>query len=225
MFPAYSGATAKNAAPPLASGRRWGGLFERACDVLLAGAALLIVLPAMAFIFVLIRLSDGGPAIYRQRRVGRGGRPFGCLKFRTMVLDADERLAHLLETDAEARTEWEATCKLRRDPRITVVGQVLRKLSLDELPQLFNVLRGDMALVGPRPIIEAEIGRYGRYFPYYTSVRPGLTGLWQVSGRSSTSYRRRVACDYLYVRRRSFELKLRILLCTVPAVLLGAGSA
>ena len=141
-----------------------------------------------------------------------------------MVVDADERLKRLLEMDPAARSEWKLTHKLRNDPRITKLGRFLRKSSLDELPQLINVLRGEMSLVGPRPIVHSEIVHYGRWFSSYCSVRPGITGVWQVSGRNDTSYRRRVAMDHLYARNNSLRLYLWVMLMTMPAVLSRRGS-
>ncbi len=140
-----------------------------------------------------------------------------------MAIDAEQRLQQLLATDATARAEWALDHKLKRDPRITPLGQFLRTSSLDELPQLFNVLRGEMSLVGPRPVVQAESVKYGSRFKAYCSVRPGITGLWQVSGRNDVSYRRRVAMDVLYARYKSLPLDFKILLLTVPAVLLKRG--
>lgn len=197
---------------------------SRAFDVVLAALALVFLAPFMALLCVAVRLSDGGPAVFSHTRIGRGGRPFQCLKFRTMVVDAEFRLQKLLASDPVARAEWAADQKLRRDPRVTALGRFLRKSSLDELPQLLNVLRGEMSLVGPRPIVTAEIMRYGRWFPRYCSVRPGITGLWQVNGRNDVSYRRRVAMDVLYARKRSLTLYVGILARTVPALLLRSGS-
>ena len=157
-------------------------------------------------------------------RIGRGGREFPCLKFRSMAVDAEARLESHLASSAAARREWDRYHKLEFDPRITPLGRFLRSSSLDELPQLFNVLRGEMSLVGPRPIVRAEVRRYNRYFPVYCSTRPGLTGLWQVLGRNRVSYRRRVAADVLYVRRKSLWLNIRILVATIPAVLLRRGA-
>jgi exopolysaccharide production protein ExoY len=139
-------------------------------------------------------------------------------------VDAEQRLQHLLATDPEAQQEWLRDHKLRRDPRITGIGNFLRRSSLDELPQFFNVLRGEMSLVGPRPIVVGEIARYGRYLGSYASVKPGLTGLWQVSGRSNTSYRRRVAMDVAYARAKCLRLDMSILLATIPAVVGARGS-
>jgi lipopolysaccharide/colanic/teichoic acid biosynthesis glycosyltransferase len=197
--------------------------FERAIELPVSFLLLLFLTPMMLIIAGLVMI-DGGPALYRQERIGRGGRRFTCMKFRSMVVDADTRLQQFLDRDSRARAEWGRDHKLRYDPRITRFGQFLRRSSLDELPQLINVLRGDMSLVGPRPIVEAEIGRYGRRYASYCSVRPGITGLWQVSGRTDISYRRRVAMDVLYVRRRSLCLYVWLILATVPAVLARRGA-
>ena len=192
-----------------------------------AAAALVVtafLAPLMLLISLAIWLDDGGPAFFRQRRVGRGGRVFHCIKFRSMTVGADALLAERLSEDVEARAEWELLRKLRDDPRVTRVGRFLRRSSLDELPQLFNVVRGEMRLVGPRPILEEEVALYGVHFRRYCRVRPGVTGLWQVSGRSGLSFRRRVVMDVAYVRRRSVWVDLRILVGTLPAVLLQRGS-
>jgi lipopolysaccharide/colanic/teichoic acid biosynthesis glycosyltransferase len=162
---------------------------------------------------------ERGPVFFAHRRIGLDGKPFACLKFRTMCVDADRRLARLLATDEELQREWTSKQKLLCDPRVTRFGRILRNTSLDELPQLINVLRGEMSLVGPRPIIAGELLRYGRYARLYTSVRPGLTGLWQVTRTSRTSYRRRVATDVHYVRSRTLAFDFKILLATIPAVL------
>jgi len=196
----------------------------RLFDMVIAFVALIFISPLMLVVALLCRFQDGGPVIFAQSRCGRGGQMFKCLKFRSMVVDADVRLARLLDTDPLARAEWESTHKLVKDPRVTAIGNFLRKSSIDELPQLINVLKGEMSLVGPRPIVRGEIGRYGRYMSDYNSVLPGITGLWQVSGRSDTNYRRRVALDVLYIRKRSLSLYLYILFMTVPAVLLRKGA-
>jgi undecaprenyl-phosphate galactose phosphotransferase len=167
---------------------------------------------------------EGGPIIYRHRRVGRSGRAFECLKFRTMVPNADQVLRDVLARDATRRAEWARDRKLRNDPRITLVGGFLRRTSLDELPQLWNVLRGEMSLVGPRPVVSEELMRYGRKRRNYLAVLPGLTGLWQVTGRNDTSYRRRVAIDTYYVRNRSLVLDVYILLKTTIVVLRRSGA-
>lgn len=198
---------------------------KRAMDIAGALILLLVSLPVFAAIALLVRL-DGGPAFYSHPRVGLGGRRFGCLKFRSMVVDADQRLAALLERDPEARAEWERCRKLRHDPRVTWIGRFLRATSLDELPQLINVLRGEMSLVGPRPVQAAELETH--YGPvataHYLSVRPGITGLWQVSGRSETSYAARVALDSQYATNPSLWTDIRILLRTPAAVLLRRGA-
>lgn len=196
----------------------------RALDMVGAGCALLFFAPILVLIVAAMLVGDRGPVLFRHRRIGRDGRPFYCLKFRTMVPDAEARLKELLARSPEARAAWMRDQKLKNDPRITPVGKFLRVSSLDELPQLWNVLMGEMSLVGPRPITESEIARYGRYFVHYVRVRPGITGLWQISGRNDVSYRRRVAMDVTYARTASFALYLRILVFTVPAVLLARGS-
>jgi lipopolysaccharide/colanic/teichoic acid biosynthesis glycosyltransferase len=198
---------------------------KRAFDVVLALLLLALTSPLLLLLAGAARL-DGGPALYAHHRVGRGGRAFRCLKFRTMVPGADRILAEHLARDPAARAEWEATRKLRRDPRITRVGRLLRSTSLDEMPQIVNVLRGEMSFVGPRPVVPDELdehyGLIGR--GAYLSVRPGITGLWQVSGRSDTGYEERVALDIAYVRRPSFRQDLVILLRTVGAVLRRQGA-
>jgi lipopolysaccharide/colanic/teichoic acid biosynthesis glycosyltransferase len=197
---------------------------QRPYDVLLAASLLIFFAPLLAVVLALTFLQDGGSPLFAQLRIGRGGRRFRCWKIRSMVLDADARLAALLEADAQARLEWARDHKLRNDPRITPFGRFLRKSSLDELPQLFNVLLGDMSLVGPRPIVDAEICKYGRYFPAYCSVKPGLTGLWQISGRNDVSYRRRIALDVSYARQHRLTLDMYILVATIPAVFLRRGA-
>lgn len=197
---------------------------SRALDILIASAVLIFMAPLMAAVAVAIKVQDGGPVFFGHGRIGFEGRTFRCWKFRSMVVDAEDRLAALLARDPAARREWDADHKLRRDPRVTMLGRFLRVTSLDEFPQLFNVLSGEMSLVGPRPIVTAEVARYGRWFPRYCSVRPGITGLWQVSGRNDVNYRQRVAMDVLYAKSRSAALYLRLLAATVPAVLKRSGS-
>lgn len=196
----------------------------RAVDFILAVGALVFFAPLFALVAVLVKLEDGGPVMFAQERIGRGGKTFRCLKFRTMAVDAEAQLRDLLARDPAARREWELDHKLRNDPRITRVGAFLRASSLDELPQLWNIIVGDMSVVGPRPIVKAEAARYGRHFKRYCAVRPGLTGLWQVSGRNDVSYRERVVMDVAYVRGRCLWLDLKIIARTVPAVLLRRGS-
>lgn len=196
----------------------------RLFDLLIALPLLLFIAPVLIAIGWLIWVQDGGPPIFRQSRLGKDGRSFKCWKFRTMVTDAEQRLQALLARDPVARAEWEADHKLRKDPRITALGAFLRKSSLDELPQLWNVVKGEMSLVGPRPIVAAEVVRYGRWFAHYCSVRPGVTGLWQVNGRNDVSYRRRVALDVLYAKTATPTRYIQIMAATVPAVLLRSGS-
>jgi exopolysaccharide production protein ExoY len=198
-------------------------ILKRGIDVVGSLAALVLMAPLFLAIALVIWVCDAGPVVYSQKRVGQNGRIFRCLKFRTMVMNGDRLFHELLANDARARAEWETMHKLRRDPRITAVGRFLRISSLDELPQLFNVLNGDMSLVGPRPIVLAEAARYGHRFGSYCMVKPGLTGLWQVSGRNSISYRRRVAMDVTYARRASLSLDLWIMLRTVPAIVSASG--
>jgi exopolysaccharide production protein ExoY len=191
----------------------------------LAALLLLILLsPLMAVVSFLIWQRDGAPVLFAHYRVGYDGKLFRCLKFRTMLRDSERLLSDLLQNDAVARAEWARDQKLSDDPRITAVGRFLRRTSLDELPQLLNVLRGDMSLVGPRPITVAELTRYGKVRWHYLSVRPGITGLWQVSGRNNTSYDERVALDRRYVEQRSFRLDLGILLKTVRVVVARDGA-
>jgi UDP-galactose-lipid carrier transferase len=197
---------------------------KSAFDFAAAAVLLVLLLPVFVLLGVLIRL-DGGPAMFTHRRVGTGGRRFQCLKFRSMVLGSDAVLARLLRDDPAAAEEWAATRKLRNDPRITPIGRILRKTSLDELPQLINVLRGEMSLVGPRPIVEDEINRYGDHIRDYMSARPGMTGLWQVSGRSETTYDERVRLDVRYVREWSLWRDIAILFKTVSVVIQRRGAA
>lgn len=193
-------------------------------DRVFAGFALLAVLPALVLISVAILLIEGGPVYYHQERVGRNGRLFRCWKFRTMVPDAEARLAATLSADPALRAEWEATRKLQDDPRIRRLGHFLRKTSLDELPQFWNVLRGDMSVVGPRPVVLDELTYYGTNAGDYMSVPPGLTGAWQVSGRSNTTYAERVALDMDYIHNMSLRRDLTIIWKTVGAVLGQSGA-
>lgn len=193
-------------------------------DKLLAVFAVVFFSPFLVLVALAILITDGRPVLFGHQRIGKGGRKFKCLKFRTMRVDAAERLAELLAEDPEARAEWEANQKLEHDPRVTCLGHFLRKSSLDELPQFWNVIRGDMALVGPRPIIESEVHHYGDHYSDYLSVKPGITGLWQVSGRSDTTYDERVAMDLDYIGNRPFRRDLLILFKTVGVVLKGSGA-
>lgn len=212
------------AAPFVARGLRLDWAAKRGLDIGVAATALFLLLPLLLLIAVLVWAGDRKAPIFRHARLGRDGRSFGCLKFRSMVADGEAVLAAHLAADPRARAEWARTHKLSDDPRITPIGQVLRKTSLDELPQLWNVLRGEMSLVGPRPIVQAEVARYGRAFATCFAVPPGVTGLWQVSGRSDTTYAERVALDLDYACRWSLRRDLAIMLRTVPAVLAQRGS-
>ena len=195
-----------------------------AMNFVIALVALVFLAPVMLAVAFAVFAQDGGPVLFAHRRLGKDGRYVHCLKFRSMAVDAQERLASLLANDPAARAEWEKDHKLRNDPRVTRLGEFLSKTSLDELPQLFNVLKGEMSLVGPRPIVEAEIAKYGRRVRHYCAVKPGITGLWQVSGRNDTTYRARVAMDCVYARRRNAAMDFGIMLATVPAVLARKGS-
>lgn len=200
-----------------------GAWVVRGIDLVVATAALVVLAPVILGISVALWMQDGGSPIFVHWRIGKGGIPFPCLKLRTMVVDSEHRLEKYLEQNAAAAQEWAQDRKLRDDPRVTPLGAFLRKSSLDEIPQLFNVLTGQMSLVGPRPIVAAEIPRYGRYFREYCRVRPGITGLWQVSGRNAVSYQRRVALDTVYARNKSLAVDLFILGRTIPAVVSGRG--
>jgi exopolysaccharide production protein ExoY len=192
---------------------------KRAFDVVFSLLSLIFLLPALVVISLALLLVDGGPIIFRHKRVGRGGRTFFCLKFRSMRKDADKVLSELLETNPERRQEWEESQKLKNDPRIHWLGKLLRISSLDELPQLFNVLRGEMSIVGPRPIIEEELDRYGPNVQCYLAMTPGLTGLWQVSRRADTSYEERVQFDVDYYHSCSMRTDLAIIMKTIVIVL------
>ena len=197
---------------------------SRALDLMAGCAVLIFIFPLLLGIALAIYVLDGRPIFFVQQRVGRDGAIFPCMKFRSMAVDADVQLKNLLACSATAQAEWACDHKLRRDPRITPFGAFLRRSSFDELPQIFNVLRGEMSLVGPRPIVKAEIRRYGTRFKHYCSVRPGITGLWQVSGRNDVSYRTRVAMDVVYAKKKSLRTDLWLILLTVPAVLFRRGA-
>lgn len=199
-------------------------LMKRSLDLLLAPLIALPLLPFFALICLAVRLSSRGPIFYGHVRIGRGRSTFKAWKFRTMHQNADHILSACLERDPELRHQWENNQKLKRDPRVTLIGRVLRKTSLDEIPQLWNVVTGDMSFVGPRPIVAAEVPRYGRSFEDYAQVRPGLTGLWQVSGRNNTTYQDRVEFDEYYVRNWSVWLDLYIIGRTLKTVLLAEGA-
>lgn len=198
--------------------------FKRATDVVAVVVGGLLISPLLLVLYLLVRWTSPGPVFYSQQRIGRDGRPFRAWKFRSMCQDADAVLTDYLAAHPELRAEWEADHKLRHDPRITWIGRLLRKSSLDELAQLWNVLKGDMSLVGPRPITAAEREKYGEEFEFYQRVRPGITGLWQVSGRNSTTYQQRVEFDAYYVHNWSIWLDVHILLRTVRTVIRADGA-
>ncbi len=196
---------------------------SRALDIVGALFVATASSPLILVIAVVLGL-QGEPVLYRHRRIGLGGRTFECLKFRTMVPGADRALHRLLEADPRLKLEWARDRKLRHDPRTTFLGRILRSTSLDELPQLWNVVRGEMSLVGPRPIVQEEALKYGRNLRAYLAVKPGITGLWQVMGRNDTGYRRRVALDTYYARNRRLTLDLLILLKTLRVVVGRSGA-
>lgn len=196
---------------------------KRGFDLVVAGTTLIVLSPLFCLLYCLVG-RDGESPIYAHRRVGRRGRAFNCLKFRTMISNSHEILALHLASDHTARKEWHDTHKLTNDPRVTVIGRFLRLSSLDELPQLFNVMRGEMSIVGPRPIVEDELSKYGDYLPHYLTMTPGITGLWQSSGRSDTSYKERVLLDVWYSRNWSVWHDIVIILRTVPALLSSHGA-
>jgi exopolysaccharide production protein ExoY len=199
--------------------RPLGGPGKRLVDVVVASTALILVSPVLLLIPLLIKLTTGGSVFFVHRRVGFNGRTFNCYKFRTMMPDAEEVLQRYLSTDPQAAQEWTANQKLKHDPRILFFGKMLRKSSLDELPQLFNILRGDMSCVGPRPVVADELRRYGSASSEYLKARPGLTGLWQINGRSTTEYSYRVLLDTQYVQTWSLARDVWIMLRTIPAMM------
>jgi exopolysaccharide production protein ExoY len=215
-------ATVPSTAPTIAP---TGGaaVMKRLVDVVGAVILGLVFFPLILVIIFLMRKGSGS-VIYRHRRIGRGGQMFSCLKFRTMIPNADQVLRDLLDSDPELMAEWVRDHKLRHDPRVTRLGRFLRRTSLDELPQLLNVLRGEMSLVGPRPVVREELLRYGRNVGTYLAAKPGITGLWQVTGRNDTDYRRRVVLDTYYVRNQNLMLDLYILAKTTGVVLGGNGA-
>jgi exopolysaccharide production protein ExoY len=196
---------------------------KRVLDVV-GAIVLAVVFSPLILAIVFLKRREGGSIIYKHRRIGQDGQAFECLKFRTMVPNADQVLRELLERDAAIKAEWVRDHKLRCDPRVTRLGRFLRRTSLDELPQLWNVMRGEMSLVGPRPVVREELLRYGRNVRAYLSAKPGITGLWQVKGRNDTDYRRRVVLDTYYVRNQNLLLDLYILLKTTRVVLGGSGA-
>ena len=207
-----------------ASSPKLADAFKFAFEWIVAALAVVLLGPLMLLVALAILVADGRPVFFGHRRVGRDGKTFRCLKFRTMAVDAEARLAGLLASDAAARREWALTQKLADDPRILPMGRVLRALSLDELPQFLNVLLGDMSLVGPRPVTSGELARYGAGAARYVAVRPGLTGPWQIGGRSGVSFQERVAIDVDYVSNRTFLGDVDIILRTPAAVIKRTGA-
>lgn len=202
-----------NLASPL---NRW---IKYSFDFICTLIGTVIISPLLLLIAAGIYFDSPGPVIFKHIRIGKNGKAFGCYKFRTMCMDADKKLAELLANDTAAKAEWERDFKLKDDPRVTKVGKFLRKTSLDELPQIFNVLKGEMSLVGPRPVVEAELKKYGEYLDDYLMVRPGITGMWQVNGRSDTTYEERVHMDSWYVRNWSIWIDIMLLWRTVKSVI------
>lgn len=214
------------AAPPIFSRSEEpvGGFAKRALDVTLALLGIVLLLPLILGLIFVLKVKSPGPLLYGHRRIGFAGQEFLCWKFRTMVVDGDAVLErHLKKNPADAMI-WREQRKLVNDPRITPIGAILRKLSLDELPQLLNVLKGEMSLVGPRPVVQAELDYYAGSARHYLSVRPGLSGLWQISGRSDTSYAERVRLDRFYVMNWTPWMDLKIIFMTIPAVAMSRGA-
>lgn len=200
-------------------------IIKRSFDLIFGIMLLPVLLPVFLIISILIKLDSKGPIFYAHTRIGKGGKPIKVLKFRSMYVDADKRLKEILESDPEAKKEWETYFKLKNDPRVTRVGKFLRKTSLDELPQVINVLVGDMSFVGPRPVVKEELDKYYKEFAeFYYMVKPGITGLWQVSGRSNTDYNFRVKLDTWYVLNWSLWLDIIILFKTIKVVLKREGA-
>ncbi|MGA8164703.1 MAG: sugar transferase [Waddliaceae bacterium] len=198
---------------------------KRLFDVCGSIILLIVCLPLFLVISLVIKLTTSGKVIYSQVRIGRGGRPFRFLKFRTMYQDADNQIKKILASDPKKLQEWTLTYKLKQDPRVTPIGRFLRKTSLDELPQLWNVLKGDLSLVGPRPVVHEEIIKYfGAKATKILSIRPGITGIWQVSGRNDTTYNTRIKLDEEYVDTQSWLLDLKILLKTIPCMISARGA-
>ncbi len=199
-------------------------IYKRIFDLVCTIGGGVLILPIIAVVALLVAIDNKGNVIFAHRRIGKDGKEFPCYKFQTMIPNAQEKLQEYLASNPEARKEWEESFKLTNDPRVTKLGGFLRKTSLDELPQLWNVIKGDMSLVGPRPIVKKEIERYGQYFREYSMVLPGITGMWQASGRSDTTYDERVAMDTWYVRNWSVWLDILYLAKTVKAVICSKGA-
>lgn len=201
-----------------------GGALKRVFDFVVALIALVILSPLLICVALAVRLSDGGPALFGHKRVGFSGKTFKCWKFRSMVPNSEAVFQKYLAENPHAALEWKQNQKIKNDPRITPLGHVLRKYSIDELPQLFNILMGDMSFVGPRPIQKVEYEKYGYSLRHYLRTRPGLTGLWQVSGRSNSTYQKRVAFDRYYVTHWGMLTDIALIIKTVPVAVSGSGS-
>jgi Undecaprenyl-phosphate galactose phosphotransferase WbaP len=202
----------------------WNLTIKRCLDIILVTVGGIIILPFLLVIALLIKISSPGPVLYKHKRLGQNGRELQVYKFRSMIADADKKLKAMLEADPELRAEWEISFKLKDDPRITGIGKFLRRTSFDEFPQLINIIKGEMSLVGPRPVTQGEVGRYGEDFGRIFSVKPGMTGLWQVSGRSDTDYEERIAYDSYYLRSWSVWIDMWVLYKTVGVVFRGKGA-
>lgn len=198
---------------------------KRLFDIAFSFAVLLILAPLFILIGLWVKLSSKGPVIYGHERVGRGGTTFKCYKFRTMYVDAEAKLAELLKSDPALKKEWNTYYKLKNDPRVTRIGRLLRKTSLDELPQFWNVLKGDLSVVGPRPVTKEElINEYGPYRSRLLSIRPGVTGPWQVSGRNNLTYADRIKLDMRYINHSSLVWDIKLIFRTIPAMILTRGA-
>lgn len=195
----------------------WANVLKRMFDICVGGFFLVLALPLFLGIGLLVK-RDGGSALFKHKRIGKNGKPFYCYKFRSMVPNAEEKLREVLETDPAAKLEWESTFKLKKDVRVTPLGRWMRRTSIDELPQIWNVLRGEMSLVGPRPIVDDEVARYGDDYKYVSSIKPGMTGLWQISGRNDVGYAERIRLDKWYIRNWSIWQDVVIILKSFPIV-------
>jgi Undecaprenyl-phosphate galactose phosphotransferase WbaP len=202
----------------------WNLWIKRFMDIVIVIFGCILIFPFLLIIALLVKLSSPGPVLYGHKRLGTNGKHFTAYKFRSMVMDAQERLQRLLESDPEIKKEWDKNHKLQNDPRVTVIGRFMRRTSLDEFPQLLNILKGEMSLVGPRPIVDEEVSKYGEDFGWIFSVKPGLTGMWQVSGRSEADYTARVLYDTYYLQSWSVWLDIWILFMTFGAVIRGKGA-
>lgn len=197
-----------------------GEFAKRLFDIVFSLLVLILFSPVYLILALLIALSSQGPIFYVQERIGQDYKPFNCIKFRTMVSNADEMLVQMMETSPQLRQEFESSFKLKKDPRITKIGRFLRITSLDEFPQFWNVLKGDMSVVGPRPLVAEELPKYGHHIEQVLTIKPGITGLWQVSGRNDIPYPRRVQIDLHYVKSRTLWLDLWIILKTIDVVIM-----